>query len=89
MKMAPQVVAHPGTRPTEKKEWPVDATRIPPSGDPFTVKQSQAAAKCAGCGKVSPRRDLIVVHEGRHDNLVYFHGDKLCRRCARRNGVSY
>jgi hypothetical protein len=42
-----------------------------------------------GCRQRFSRREIIVVHEGMHDNLVYFHGDKLCRRCARRNGVSY
>jgi hypothetical protein len=36
--MAPRVVAHPGTRPTEKVWTPVDTRRIPPAGDPFTAK---------------------------------------------------
>jgi len=69
----------------------VDTTRIPPAGDPFTIKQAEPAAgeACAGCRETLRRRELVVVNEGMHDNLVYFHGDKLCRPCARCNGVSY
>jgi hypothetical protein len=67
----------------------MDTTRIPPAGDPFTVKQVQPTAKCAGCRHEISRRDLVIVNEGRHDGLVYFHGDKLCRSCARRNGVEF
>jgi hypothetical protein len=29
------------------------------------------------------------LHPEMHDNRVYFDGDKVCRPCARRNGVSY
>jgi hypothetical protein len=32
---------------------------------------------------------MVYLHEGRHDNLVVFDGDRVCRRCARRNGISY
>ena len=66
----------------------MDTRRIPPAGDPFTVRQ-EPSAKCTGCRQRFSRRALIVVHEGMHDNLIYFHGDKLCRPCARRNGVCY
>jgi hypothetical protein len=67
----------------------VDTARIPPAGDPFTIKQGEPAAKCTRCRETFRRSKLVVVHEGLHDNLVYFHGDELCRPCARRNGVSY
>jgi hypothetical protein len=32
---------------------------------------------------------MVTVEEGRYDNLTFFDGDKLCKPCARRNGVSY
>ena len=32
---------------------------------------------------------MVTVHEGDYDNLVVFEGNKVCRRCAWRNGVSY
>jgi len=68
----------------------VDTIRISPAGDPFTVKKPIGrTAKCAGCRRRFSRRELVIVHEGMHDNLVYFHGAPLCRPCARRNGVSY
>jgi len=64
--------------------------RIPPAGDAFTIRHlSEPTAKCAGCRKRLSRRALVVVYEGMHDNLVYFHGDKLCRPCAQRNGVAF
>jgi hypothetical protein len=66
-------------------------TRIPPAGDPFTTFEKTATAelRCAGCRRRFPRRELVEVHEGRHDGLHFFDGDKVCRSCARRNGVSY
>jgi hypothetical protein len=67
----------------------MDTTRIHPAGDPFSAKQSEPTVKCTACRQRFSRREIVVVHEGMHDNLVYFHGDKLCHRCARRNGVSY
>ena len=67
----------------------MDEVRIPPAGDPFTVKQSQPTAKCVGCRQRFPRRDVVTVQEGRHDGLHFFDGDKVCRPCARRCGVSY
>ena len=42
-----------------------------------------------GCRQRFSRREIIVVHEGMHDNLVYFHGDKVCKPCARRNGIAF
>jgi hypothetical protein len=44
---------------------------------------------CAGCRVEYPQKDLISVHEGRHDNLHFFHGDLVCRKCARSNGVEF
>jgi hypothetical protein len=67
----------------------VDTIRIHPDRDPFSAKQSELTAKCTGCRQRFSWREIVVVHEGMHDNLIYFHGDKLCRRCARRNGVCY
>jgi hypothetical protein len=34
-------------------------------------------------------QELVEVHEGRHDNLVFFDGDLLCRPCAREGGVEF
>jgi hypothetical protein len=67
----------------------VDTTRIHPAGDPFTAVPKPQTAKCVGCRQRFPRRELITVQDGRHDGLVFFDGAKLCRPCARRNGVSY
>jgi hypothetical protein len=67
----------------------VDTIRIHPAGDPFSARQSEPTARCTGCRQRFSRRALIVVHEGMDDKLIYFHGDKLCRPCARRNGVCY
>ena len=41
---------------------------------------------CDGCGEQS--RDLIVLHEGNHDDLTHFDGDQLCPKCADGAGVS-
>jgi hypothetical protein len=45
--------------------------------------------RCASCRQEFPKQDLITVYEGRHDNLHFFHGDLICKPCARRNGVAY
>jgi hypothetical protein len=63
----------------------VDTIRILPAGDPFTVEKP--LAKCAGCCETFPLRDLITLHEGHHDGLVFFDGNEICRPCARRSGV--
>ena len=44
---------------------------------------------CAGCGGEYPRREMVELHPEMHDNIVFFDGDKVCKPCARRNGVSY
>ena len=57
------------------------------AGDPF--KAAAGTARCVGCPERFPRRKLVTVREGRHDDLVFFDGDKVCRPCARRNGVEF
>jgi hypothetical protein len=32
---------------------------------------------------------MVYLHEENHDNLVFFHGDRVCQCCARRFDVSY
>jgi hypothetical protein len=46
-------------------------------------------AVCSGCGGKYPHRELIELTEDNHDNLTYFHGERVCRPCSHRNGVSY
>jgi hypothetical protein len=53
------------------------------------AKRRARRASCAGCGDRQSVRELIELHEDNHDNLTYFHGDKLCRSCAEAAGVSY
>jgi hypothetical protein len=67
----------------------MDTPRIPPAGDPFTALPKPRTAECVGCRQRFPRRELLIVQDDRHDNVVFFEGDKVCRPCARRNGVSY
>jgi hypothetical protein len=53
------------------------------------IVRAEAPARgggCDGCGDQS--RDLIVLHEGNHDNLTHFDGDQLCPKCADGAGVS-
>jgi hypothetical protein len=45
--------------------------------------------RCAGCRQEFPKQELITVHEGRHDNLHFFHGDRICKSCARVGGVEF
>jgi len=54
-----------------------------------TEKVAVKTGACSGCGGKYPRKELIELHEDNHDNLTYFHGDKLCRSCANSAGVSY
>ena len=37
---------------------------------------------CAGCGEAVEVRDAIELHEGMHDGLHFFDGDRLCVGCA-------
>ncbi len=45
------------------------------------------SSSCDGCGAAVPRRELVELDEDNHDNLTYFHGDLLCRGCARDTGI--
>jgi hypothetical protein len=55
---------------------------------PHIPPETPKTAKCAGCRGEYPRREMVTVHEGRHDGLYFFDGDNVCHPCARRNGVS-
>jgi hypothetical protein len=44
---------------------------------------------CAGCRFRYPRKETVLLEEGNHDNLVFFHGERVCKPCARKSGVSY
>ncbi len=82
---APQVLAHPGTRPTEGNQT-VDERIL---AQPRTPKEKPKMAVCSGCGGKHPHRELVELHEDNHDNLTYFHGDHLCRSCADGAGVEH
>jgi hypothetical protein len=84
---AAAVLEHPAAGPQGRS--PMDTTRIPPSGDPFSVKPPGENAKCAGCRRQYPRKNLLEVTPERHDGIVFFDGDKLCRPCADGAGVAY
>jgi hypothetical protein len=42
---------------------------------------------CLGCGERLPRRDLVELHQDKHDDLTYFHDDLLCWECDNVAGV--
>ena len=56
---------------------------------PRTPTEKPKMAVCSGCGGKYPRKELIALHEDNHDNLTYFQGERVCRPCVRRSGVSY
>jgi len=81
----------------------VDEVRIPSSGDPFTAKPAPRRDAdtvethyaglgrlyaCAGCGEGFPRPRFVVLVEGNHDDLTFFHGDMICAECADNAGVA-
>jgi hypothetical protein len=79
--MAPQVREHPGTRPTENEEEPVDEHTISPAGDAFYAASRRSGQNqevdrpcyCYGSGVVV----LTYEEDGQeHDEAV------LCRRCT-------
>jgi hypothetical protein len=43
---------------------------------------------CSGCGRRFRHRELTELTEDNHDNLTYFHGDRLCPACADNAGVA-
>jgi len=63
----------------------VDTTSLAHPRIPTETK----TARCVGCGGEYPRREMIYLHEENHDNLVFFHGYRVCQCCARRCSVSY
>jgi len=42
---------------------------------------------CSGCGCRFRHRELVELAEDNHDDLTYFHGDRLCVACADGAGV--
>ena len=46
-------------------------------------------SECSGCGGRFAARELTELDEENHDNLTYFHGDKLCQTCADNASVAY
>jgi len=32
---------------------------------------------------------MVYLHEETHDNLTFFNGERICKPCARRYGVSH
>jgi hypothetical protein len=76
---------HPEARPTrssqvDTKEFTLGVPHAPPP----TRKKTDP---CDRCGRRFPRRNLIELHEDNHDNLTYFHGDRLCAECTDQAGV--
>lgn len=43
--------------------------------------------QCDGCRRRFARRELTELHEDNHDDLTYFHGDRLCGECTDAAGV--
>jgi len=57
---------------------------VPPS-----EARHKELAVCSGCRVEYREKQLITVHEGHHDNLTFFDGDRVCRKCARVGGVEF
>jgi hypothetical protein len=58
------------------------------AGDPFA--HAGKLVPCAGCGHRFRHRDMVECVEDNHDDLTYFHGDRLCpAACADNAGVEY
>jgi hypothetical protein len=64
----------------------VDTRSLAP---PRTPTEKPKTAPCAGCRESFPRRELVTVHDGRHDGLHFFDGDSVCKPCARRSRVTF
>ena len=52
-------------------------------------KVAARTTSCAGCRERFPRRELIELHPAMHDNLHYFHGERLRRPCAKHARVRF
>jgi hypothetical protein len=80
--MAPQVVAHPGTRPTRRLTT-VDEVRITPAGDPFYAAphhdgQDERPHACND-GWVTLGQLVVDPETGEETEEYALY---LCRRCA-------
>jgi hypothetical protein len=73
----------PGTRPTERMPT-VDTRSL---AHPALRPEKPRTAVCDGCRKRFPRGELIELDEDNHNNLTYFHGDRLCGVCADAAGI--
>jgi hypothetical protein len=67
----------------------MSSTRSIRTDSPESFATPPKRIRCAGCGRRLPKQDLITVHEGHHDNLHFFNGDRICKSCARANGVEF
>jgi hypothetical protein len=56
---------------------------------PRTPTEKHRTTRCAGCGGEGTRREMVHLHEENHDNLTFFHGELVCKPCARRKGVEF
>jgi hypothetical protein len=54
----------------------------------WKVSLSRDFAQCAGCGRRSPKRDMVSLHADDHIGPDFFDGDRLCAGCAGAAGVS-
>jgi hypothetical protein len=32
---------------------------------------------------------MVYLHQENHDDLTYFHSERMCKPCGRRYGISY
>jgi len=51
--------------------------------DSASAPPAEKTSPCAGYRSEYPPRELIEVRPDRHDNLVFFAGDRVCKPCAR------
>ena len=86
--MAPQVQPHPEPWPTETNGRTVDERILAQPRTRLRPEKPKVAA-CSGCGGKYPHRELIELHEDNHDNLTFFHGERVCRLCANDAGVDH
>jgi hypothetical protein len=56
---------------------------------PRTPTHKPKTASCVGCRVEYPRREMVYLHQENHDDLTYFQGERMCKPCAPRNGISY
>jgi hypothetical protein len=44
---------------------------------PRTPTHKPKTASCVGCRVEYPRREMVYLHQENHDNLTYFHGERM------------